>query len=65
MCPKGVLPHVNTGVDRAVLDDHTEGFVVVHTRRGTGQVVGGTIVAPHAGEMIGELALLASICRLL
>lgn len=47
-------------VDRAVLDDNTEGFVVVHTRRGTDQVVGGTIVAPHAGEMIGELALLAS-----
>lgn len=47
-------------VDRAVLDDETEGFLLVHTRRGTGAVVGGTIVAPHAGEMIGELTLLAS-----
>ncbi|MEC8513282.1 MAG: mercuric reductase [Planctomycetota bacterium] len=40
--------------DRAVLDARTEGFVkVVHDRRG--RVLGGTIVAAHAGEMIGEL----------
>jgi pyruvate/2-oxoglutarate dehydrogenase complex dihydrolipoamide dehydrogenase (E3) component len=45
-------------VDRAVLDGETAGFAVVHTRRGGGRVVGGTIVAAHAGEMIGELTLL-------
>ena len=40
--------------DRAVLDAETEGFVkVLHDRRG--RVLGGTIVAAHAGEMIGEL----------
>ena len=45
-------------VDRAVLDGEPEGFAQVHTKRGKGTVVGGTIVARHAGEMIGELCLL-------
>lgn len=45
-------------VDRAILDGEEEGFAVVHCRKGTGKVVGGTIVAAHAGEMIGELSLL-------
>jgi len=45
-------------VDRAVLDGEDEGFAVVHCRRGTGKVVGTTIVARHAGEMIGEMSLL-------
>lgn len=44
-------------VDRAVLDGETEGFVKVHVRRGTDQVVGATIVARHAGEMITELTM--------
>ena len=39
-------------VDRAVLDDEAEGFVRVHHDRG--RLLGCTIVAPHAGEMIGE-----------
>jgi pyruvate/2-oxoglutarate dehydrogenase complex dihydrolipoamide dehydrogenase (E3) component len=45
-------------VDRAVLDGDEQGFAVVHTRRGKGRVVGATIVARHAGEMIGEMTLL-------
>jgi pyruvate/2-oxoglutarate dehydrogenase complex dihydrolipoamide dehydrogenase (E3) component len=44
-------------VDRAVLDGETDGFVKVHVRRGTDQIVGATIVAAHAGEMISELGL--------
>jgi pyruvate/2-oxoglutarate dehydrogenase complex dihydrolipoamide dehydrogenase (E3) component len=44
-------------VDRAVLDGTPEGFVKVHVRRGTGRIVGATIVAPHAGEMISEVTL--------
>jgi pyruvate/2-oxoglutarate dehydrogenase complex dihydrolipoamide dehydrogenase (E3) component len=44
-------------VDRAILDGQTAGFVVVHTSHGSGRVVGGTIVAPQAGEMIAELTL--------
>ncbi|TWT32678.1 mercuric reductase [Blastopirellula retiformator] len=45
-------------VDRAVVDGETNGFAVVHTIRGTGKVIGATIVASHAGEMIGEITLL-------
>ncbi len=33
----------------------TEGFVKVHTQRSTDKIVGATVVARHAGEMIGEL----------
>ncbi len=42
-------------VDRAVLDGETEGFVKVHVREGSDKIVGATIVASHAGEMISEL----------
>ncbi|MDB5107319.1 MAG: pyridine nucleotide-disulfide oxidoreductase dimerization region, partial [Candidatus Binatus sp.] len=42
-------------VDRAVLDGETEGFVKTLVRAGTDQIVGATIVAKHAGEMISEL----------
>jgi len=45
------------GVDRAVLDGETEGFVRVHVRRGTDELVGATVVAAHAGDLIGELTL--------
>jgi pyruvate/2-oxoglutarate dehydrogenase complex dihydrolipoamide dehydrogenase (E3) component len=44
-------------VDRAILDGETEGFVKVHVKKGTDTVLGGTIVARHAGEMISELTL--------
>ena len=45
-----------TGVDRAVLDGETEGFARVHVGR-RGKLLGATIVARHAGEMIGEVVL--------
>jgi pyruvate/2-oxoglutarate dehydrogenase complex dihydrolipoamide dehydrogenase (E3) component len=44
-------------VDRAVLDGETAGFVKVHVREGTDRILGATIVARHAGEMISELTL--------
>lgn len=44
-------------VNRAVCDGETEGLVRVHVRKGSDTIVGATIVASHAGEMIGELAL--------
>ena len=44
-------------VDRALTDGETEGFVKVHVRKGTDRIVGATIVARHAGEMIGELVM--------
>jgi len=43
-----------SGNDRAIVDADTEGFAQVnHDRKG--RVVGGTVVGPHAGEMIGEI----------
>jgi pyruvate/2-oxoglutarate dehydrogenase complex dihydrolipoamide dehydrogenase (E3) component len=44
-------------VDRAILEVATEGFVKVHVREGSDRIVGATIVADHAGEMIPELVL--------
>ena len=44
-------------VDRAILDGEEEGFARVHYDRRTGRILGGTIVARHAGEMISELTL--------
>ena len=44
-------------VDRALLDGETEGFARVHLRKGTDKILGATIVARHAGEMINELSL--------
>jgi pyruvate/2-oxoglutarate dehydrogenase complex dihydrolipoamide dehydrogenase (E3) component len=40
-------------VDRAILDGETEGFAKVHVRKGTDTILGATVVARHAGEMIG------------
>jgi pyruvate/2-oxoglutarate dehydrogenase complex dihydrolipoamide dehydrogenase (E3) component len=47
-----------SAVDRAILDGQTDGFAMIHTRKGTAKIVGATIVAAHAGEMIGELSLM-------
>ncbi|PIV82987.1 MAG: mercuric reductase [Nitrospirae bacterium CG_4_10_14_3_um_filter_53_41] len=44
-------------VDRAVTDGEEEGFVKVHVKKGTDQILGATIVARHAGEMISEITL--------
>ena len=44
-------------VDRAVVDGETEGMVKIHVQPGTGRILGATIVARHAGEMISEITL--------
>jgi pyruvate/2-oxoglutarate dehydrogenase complex dihydrolipoamide dehydrogenase (E3) component len=44
-------------VNRAVLDGEEEGFVKVHLKHGTDKILGATIVASHAGEMISEITL--------
>lgn len=44
-------------VDRALLDGESEGFVKVIVAKGSDRIVGATIVARHAGEMISELSL--------
>jgi pyruvate/2-oxoglutarate dehydrogenase complex dihydrolipoamide dehydrogenase (E3) component len=42
-------------VDRAVLDGESDGFVKVHLASGSDRILGATIVASHAGEMLGML----------
>lgn len=45
------------GVDRAILEGETDGFVKVIAARGKGRILGATIVAQNAGDMIGEITL--------
>jgi polyphosphate glucokinase len=45
------------GVDRAVIDGEDEGFVKVYVRERGDRILGATIVARHAGEMLPELTL--------
>lgn len=47
-------------VDRAVLDGEDAGFVKIHVRDRTDEILGATIVACHAGEMINGLSLAIS-----
>src|SRR5438046_530901 len=44
-------------VDRAIADGEEEGFVKVHVKKGTDRILGATIVARHAGEMLNEITL--------
>ncbi|MBP0123713.1 MAG: FAD-containing oxidoreductase, partial [Nitrospira sp.] len=45
-------------VDRAILDGEEEGFARVHIQKGSDKILGATIVAAHAGEMINEFSVL-------
>ena len=44
-------------VDRAVADGEEEGFLKINVREGSGRIIGATIVARHAGEMINGISL--------
>ena len=44
-------------IDRACIDRQTDGFAKVHVRHGTDKILGATIVAAHAGEMINQITL--------
>jgi len=46
-----------TDVDRSILEGTTGGLVRVHVRKGTDRIIGATIVATHAGDMISEMTL--------
>ena len=41
----------------AILEGRDHGFVKVHTAKGTDKIVGATIVAENAGDMISEITL--------
>jgi pyruvate/2-oxoglutarate dehydrogenase complex dihydrolipoamide dehydrogenase (E3) component len=44
-------------VDRAILEGKTEGFLKVHYVPKKGTILGATLVASHAGDMISEISL--------
>jgi pyruvate/2-oxoglutarate dehydrogenase complex dihydrolipoamide dehydrogenase (E3) component len=46
-----------TDVDRSILEGRTNGLVRVHVRKGTDRIIGATIVASNAGDMISEITL--------
>jgi len=56
MATEACLRHFSD-VDRAITDGEEEGFVKILVRKGTDQIIGATIVARHAGEMIGEISV--------
>ena len=55
--PVATYTHEWRDVDRAIADGEDDGFVRIHTRKGTDEILGATIVARHAGEMISEITL--------
>jgi pyruvate/2-oxoglutarate dehydrogenase complex dihydrolipoamide dehydrogenase (E3) component len=44
-----------SAVDRAITDGEENGFVKILLRQGSDEILGATIVASHAGEMISEI----------
>jgi pyruvate/2-oxoglutarate dehydrogenase complex dihydrolipoamide dehydrogenase (E3) component len=46
-----------SSIDRAIYDGETEGFIKILHHRGSDRILGATIVARHAGEMISEITL--------
>jgi len=52
-----VLTQKLSEVDRAILDGEEEGFARVLVEAGSDRILGATIVARHAGDMLSELTL--------
>ncbi|HUG81792.1 MAG TPA: mercuric reductase [Bryobacterales bacterium] len=44
-------------VDRAILEGADDGFLKVHVRKGKDQILGATLVARNAGEIISEISV--------
>jgi pyruvate/2-oxoglutarate dehydrogenase complex dihydrolipoamide dehydrogenase (E3) component len=47
-------------VDRAITDGQDDGFVKIYVREGTDTIIGATIVAARASEMINEMSVIMS-----
>lgn len=58
---KGIATQIITvpfsNVDRAIADGETEGFLKVLLKQGSDEILGATIVASHAGDMISAITL--------
>ena len=48
-------------VDRAITDGQDDGFVKIHVKAGTDRILGATIVASRASEMINEISVAMSV----
>ncbi len=46
-----------TEIDRAVVESEEEGFVKVLTKKGSDEILGVTLVGPHAGDLLHEFVL--------
>ena len=44
-------------MDRAITDGEEDGFVKIHVKEGTDKILGATVVASHAREMINTISL--------
>ncbi|MCP3867819.1 MAG: FAD-containing oxidoreductase [Gammaproteobacteria bacterium] len=44
-------------VDRSIVDGDTTGFVKIHVKKGSAQILGATIVGSHAGDLISEVTV--------
>ena len=51
----GTIKIEMSSVDRAITDGETTGFLKIIHRHGSDEILGATIVASHAGEMISEI----------
>jgi pyruvate/2-oxoglutarate dehydrogenase complex dihydrolipoamide dehydrogenase (E3) component len=46
-----------SSIDRAILDGKTDGFARVHVRKGSDRIVGATVVAENAGDLISVFSM--------
>jgi pyruvate/2-oxoglutarate dehydrogenase complex dihydrolipoamide dehydrogenase (E3) component len=53
--PISVIKIPMTAVDRAIADGETDGFVKILHRQGSDKILGATVVARHAGDLISEI----------
>ena len=57
--PVDVHRHDNGDLDRAITEAATRGFVKVVTRKGKDEILGATVCAPRAGEILHEIMVAA------
>ena len=57
--PVDVHRHHNDDLDRAITEAATRGFVKVLTRKGKDEILGATVCAPRAGEILHEIMVAA------
>jgi pyruvate/2-oxoglutarate dehydrogenase complex dihydrolipoamide dehydrogenase (E3) component len=47
-------------VDRAITDGQDDGFIKIYVKDGTDEILGATVVATHASELINEISVIMS-----